>query len=228
MLKLFSLALLAAICSPALFAQGRVAIAVSRPAAVSGQHGAPGTGIQRSSRIIVSGGMRRHSFSRPSFFYGYGAPYFYSDYYEPYQEEYARPEPPAQPAPIIQVKNEPLPNPVLLELRGNQWVRVTTFTQAPGEATAVETQYRREKRSAEPEKSLPAVLIYRDGHREEISSYSIIGHVIYAKADYWSNGAWTRNIQVADLDVPATLRENEQRGVKFELPSGPDEVMIRP
>lgn len=172
--------------------------------------------------------MRRRSFSRPSFFYGYGAPYFYSDYYEPYQEEYARPEPPAQPAPVMQVRNEPLPDPVLLELRGNQWVRVTTFTQVPGEGTAVETKNRPEQRLAEPEKSLPAVLIYRDGHSEEISSYSIIGRVIYAKADYWSNGAWTRNIQVADLDIPATLRENEQRGVKFELPSGPDEVMIRP
>ena len=75
---------------------------------------------------------------------------------------------------------------------------------------------------------MPAVLIYRDGHSEEISSYSIIGRVIYAKADYWSNGAWSRNIQIGDLDIPATLRENEQRGVKFELPSGPDEVMIRP
>jgi hypothetical protein len=221
MLRVFSLALMAAVCSPALFAQSRVAISVSRPAAGSGPHGAPEPGVQRGSRVILSGGMRRHSFSRPPFFYGYGAPYFYSDYYKPYQEEYARPEPPAQPAPVTEIKNEPLPDPVLLELRGNQWVRVTTFTQAPGEKPVL-------ARSRGAEKPLPAVLIYRDGHSEEISGYSIIGRVIYAKSDYWTNGVWTRNIQVADLDIPGTLRKNEQRGVKFELPSGPDEVMIRP
>ena len=221
MLRVFSLALIAAVCSPALLAQSRVAISVSRPAAGSGPHGAPEAGIQRGLRVILSGGMRRHSFARPPFFYGYGAPYFYSDYYEPYQEEYARPEPPVQPAPAAEVKNEPLPDPVLLELRGNQWVRVTSFTQAPREKPVLE-------RSRGAEKPLPAVLIYRDGHSEEISSYSIIGRVIYAKSDYWTNGAWTRNIQVADLDIAATMRENEQRGVKFDLPSGPDEVMIRP
>jgi hypothetical protein len=74
----------------------------------------------------------------------------------------------------------------------------------------------------------PTVLVYRDGHTEELTSYSIIGNAIYAKADYWSSGLWTRTIQIADLDIPATLKQNQQRGVKFELPSGPGEVMIRP
>src|SRR6266700_507886 len=115
MLRVFSLALIAAVGSPALLAQSRVAISVSRPAAGSGPHGAPEAGIQRDLRVILSGGMRRHSFARPPFFYGYGAPYFYSDYYEPYQEEeYARPEPATQPPPAPPVKNEPLPDPVLL------------------------------------------------------------------------------------------------------------------
>jgi hypothetical protein len=30
------------------------------------------------------------------------------------------------------------------------------------------------------------------------------------------------------LDVPATLKLNQERGAKFSLPSGPNEVMIRP
>src|SRR6266568_4505393 len=226
MLRVFSLALIAAVCSPALFAQGRVAISVSRPAAVSGPRAGSEPGVQRGSRVILSGVMHRHSFARPPFFYGYGSPYFYSDYYEPYQEEYARPEPPVQPAPAAEVKNEPLPDPVLLERRGNQWVRVTSFVQAPAETAVPESRTQAEKSALQPER--PAVLIYRDGHSEEVSSYSIIGRTIYAKSDYWSNGAWTRNIQVADLDIAATMRENEQRGVKFDLPSGPDEIMIRP
>ena len=74
----------------------------------------------------------------------------------------------------------------------------------------------------------PAILVFRDGHTEDVSSYSIIDGAIYTRADYWTEGTWSRKIEIADLDVPATLKQNQQRGVKFELPSGPNEVMIRP
>jgi len=122
------------------------------------------------------------------------------------------------------VKNEPLPEPALLELRGTQWVRVTNF----GESSQIALSPTVQASTQRPVETPPAVLVYRDGHSEEVSSYSIIGSMIYTKADYWTAGAWTRTIQIADLDIPATLKRNQQRGVKFELPSGPDEVMIRP
>jgi hypothetical protein len=124
----------------------------------------------------------------------------------------------------VQLKAEPVPDPVLLELRGSQWVRVDNFTSA---AANVKAESLPAVESA-AKTSAPAVLIFRDGHSEELSSYSIIGPVIYTKADYWSSGNWTRKIQIADLDLPATFKQNQDRGVKFELPSGPDEVMIRP
>jgi hypothetical protein len=115
-------------------------------------------------------------------------------------------------------------DPVLLELQGNHWVKVSSFAM-PSAQTSSELQA--ETRPFAKEMP-PAVLVYRDGHSEELTSYSIIGTSIYTKSDYWSNGAWTRTIQIADLDIPATLKQNQQRGVKFELPSGPNEVMIRP
>jgi hypothetical protein len=161
-------------------------------------------------------------------FYGYGAPYFYSDYDESYRPEPRPPQAAAEQAPATEVraKNEPLPDPVLLELRGDQWVRVTTF------GGAAESERSLGSVNQAPSKLLaeapPAVLVYRDGHTEEVSSYSIIGRMMYTKSDYWSSGSWTRTIQIADLDIPATLTQNEQRGVKFGLPSGPDEVVIRP
>jgi hypothetical protein len=74
----------------------------------------------------------------------------------------------------------------------------------------------------------PAVLIYRDGHREEVTHYAIIGQALYTRADYWTTGTWTRTIQLAELDLPATLKANHERSVKFDLPSSPDEVVIRP
>jgi hypothetical protein len=200
-----------ALCSSSLFAQNH---------AGSPTRGIFGAGGHRSSvGIGFSEGMHRRPFRRAPYFYG--APYFYSDY-EPYEPEYRTPAPRPQPAPVEQVKPEPLPEPVLLELRGNQWVRVTNFGAASDQTPVLPAQVAPQK------EMLPAVLIYRDGHSEEVSSYSIIGRLMYTKSDYWTSGAWTRTIQIADLDVPATLKQNQQRGVKFDLPSGPDEVVIRP
>ncbi|HKW16547.1 MAG TPA: hypothetical protein VJO35_03460 [Terriglobales bacterium] len=150
----------------------------------------------------------------------YGLPYFYSDY-EPSEEYVPEPEPPPAPAPVMHVKTEPVPDPELLELHDGQWVRVTNFTQ-------IDSASRLKVPSEVAPKPLPpAVLVFRDGHSEEISSYSIIGQVIYTKADYWSTGKWIRSIAIGGIDIPATLKQNKDRGVKFELPSSPDEVMIR-
>jgi hypothetical protein len=186
-------------------------------------NGISGAGGHHSSVGISSrDGMRHRPFRRSPYFYG--APYFYSDY-DSYEPEYQAPPPaPPTPAPVVPVKTEPLPDPVLLELRGNQWVKVTNFGETSAQGLVAESAVQMPLQKDMP----PAVLIYRDGHSEEVSSYSIIGRVMYTKSDYWTSGAWTRTIQIADLDVPATLKQNQQRGVKFEMPSGPDEVVIRP
>lgn len=177
------------------------------------------------STVIFRGTHRRFSRYSPYGYYG-GFPY-YSDYYGPYGPEYPPQETPAPQAPAPEVKNEPLPDPVLLELRGNQWVRVTNFGESTEHALNAGTAAAPEASAKAPE--MPAaILVFRDGHTEEVNSYSIIGEKIYTRSDYWSTGAWTRTIPIADLDIPATFEQNQQRGVKFELPSGPDEVMIRP
>ena len=45
---------------------------------------------------------------------------------------------------------------------------------------------------------------------------------IYLKADNWTSGSWTKKIQIADLDVPATLKLNQGRGLNFVLPASPE------
>ena len=206
-----------ALCATAI-AQGRVGFGHPSGGSVgiSGRHFGPG--------IVVSGRGFNRGYRRSGYPYGYGlygAPYYYSDDYGPYEADY-RPEPaPPQPVQLVQEKPEPLPDPVLLELHGTQWVKVGTFGEASQQALNSST-------TAPVKEIPPAVLVYRDGHNEEVSSYSIIGRVMYTKSDYYSSGSWTRTIQLADLDLPATLKQNQQRGVKFDLPSGPDEVVIRP
>jgi hypothetical protein len=56
----------------------------------------------------------------------------------------------------------------------------------------------------------------------------VIGDVLYEQSNYWTSGSWTRKIPMADLDLPATIKANQQRGIVFKLPAGPNEVVLQP
>ncbi len=197
-------------------------VALVASSAMAQTHGfapQPRFGSISRNRIVIA--HPHHAFN-PAYGY-YSTPYFYSDYYESSDFEY-QPAEPSPPPPQVQVKAEPLPDPVLLELHGSRWVKVTNFGEASDRALTVETSESQTTAKPLP----PSLLVYRDGHTEELSSYSIIRDSIYTKSNFWTTGVWTRTIPVADLDIPATLQQNQKRGVNFELPSGPDEVMLRP
>jgi hypothetical protein len=173
------------------------------------------------------------------------APYFYSDYDSdsgiievPTHQNVERTAQPASPAPV-----PPPHQSLLLELHGDHWVRITNYgqSQTDGQSSEPEPQQAYDLPSATPSNAPrriptaeapselpPAVLVFRDGHREEIGKYVIVASTIYTSADHWSIGSWTRKVQIVQLDVPATLKLNQERGTKFSLPSGPNEVMIRP
>ena len=74
----------------------------------------------------------------------------------------------------------------------------------------------------------PAVLIFRDGHTESVRDYAITGGMLYARGDYYTDGYWTKTVALANLNIPATLSSNADRGVKFVLPGAPNEVVTRP
>lgn len=216
-------------------AQGRVMFAPAPPGRIGA---ALSRGGVRAGFVLLH---RGHRFIAGSAF----APYFYPDYdSEPGLVEAPPPQiieqtaQPASPAPVS--------NPVeslVLELQGDHWVRITNYgrSQTGGQSNQPESEWAsnppspesratpRRTQPAEPLGKLPpAVLVFRDGHQEEIEKYLIKDATIYTSADYWSSGSWTRKARIADLDVPATLKLNEERGAKFSLPSGPNEVMFRP
>jgi hypothetical protein len=163
---------------------------------------------------------------------------FYPDY-DSDEEPVASGEPPVQVV-VTQPAQSPVPvassvESLLLEERDGQWVRVPTGSQMPvglqstqlgsAEASGLRPGPRGAPQLA-PELP-PAVLVFRDGHTEEVKRYTIQGGVLYAKADYWSTGSWTRKILITELDVPASLKLNAERGAKFNLPSGPNEIVVR-
>lgn len=165
----------------------------------------------------------------------------YPDYYDdPYYEPSMinqQPEGIAAPyGPAAPLEREI--HPILIERQGDQWVQVTGYPQSTShmqlaspkaaESTQLPACMPGGSEVAEPPRELPpAVLVFRDGHKEEIKSYTIIGNTLYTSANYWKDGFWTRRIAIVNLNVPATLKVNQERGSEFNLPSGPQEVMIR-
>ena len=70
--------------------------------------------------------------------------------------------------------------------------------------------------AVEPDETAPTILIYRDGHRRELHNYVVMGNSIYDMSV--KPGQGSMKILIADLDLPATLSLNAERGVEFNLP----------
>jgi len=58
------------------------------------------------------------------------------------------------------------------------------------------------------------LLVFRDRHSEEIRNYAIAGETLWVFTQQRA-----RKIPIAELDVPATTKANEDRGIDFRLPS---------
>jgi hypothetical protein len=58
------------------------------------------------------------------------------------------------------------------------------------------------------------VLVFRDGHRQEVANYAIMGSTLFVLSGPRSK------IPIAELDVPATERVNQSRGIEFHVPKG--------
>ena len=82
--------------------------------------------------------------------------------------------------------------------------------------------------SSAPPQLPPAVLVFRDGHREQVEDYVIASGKLYARGDYWRDGYWTKTVELATLDLPRTMSANRENGVNFVLPAGPNVVVTRP
>jgi hypothetical protein len=182
-------------------------------APVSMNHGASFSGFSHSNRVTFttspnhSHHFHNHSgrrfFSRPYYpLYGYGYGYdpflWGSDSSYDSSDEYYQ-----QNQQLSQQVNE-LSNEVA-RLRDEQEIRaytpLPTERQAPPQA------------AAKSEVSVPTVLVFRDQHREDISNYAVVGRTVWI-----FNQDRARKIPLAELDVPATVKVNDDRGVDFNIP----------
>jgi hypothetical protein len=131
-----------------------------------------------------------------NFGYGYLYPYVYPYYDESeYADQQQYQQPQQQPEAAAQ----------------------TVFENRPGyKAPAPQITEQAPEKTAEqaPEPDEPAtLLVFKDGRQLEIGNYAIVGDTLYSVADQRSY-----KIPLAQLDVPATIKANEDRGIEFHLP----------
>jgi hypothetical protein len=65
-----------------------------------------------------------------------------------------------------------------------------------------------------PEIRASTVLVFRDQHSEEIENYAIVGKTVWVFTEQRA-----RKIPIAELNLPATTKANEARGIDFRLPT---------
>lgn len=58
------------------------------------------------------------------------------------------------------------------------------------------------------------VLVFKDGHRVEVENYAIVGGTLYDLSQGRS-----KKVALAELDLPATVKQNDERGVEFRVPA---------
>ena len=59
----------------------------------------------------------------------------------------------------------------------------------------------------------PTTLVFKDGRQLEVNNYAIVSQMLYDLTP-----GHPRKIALADLDLPATQKQNDDRGVVFQLP----------
>jgi hypothetical protein len=130
--------------------------------------------------------------------------------------------------------------PLMIELQNGRYVRVSSaaidgealpINSASNDASTTSSANRSEGppiAAAAANDMAPVVLIFRDGHSEQVRDYTIANGTLYARGDFYTDGYWNKNIDLTALNVGETLQTNSEHGVKFVLPSAPNEVITRP
>jgi hypothetical protein len=72
-----------------------------------------------------------------------------------------------------------------------------------------------------PDPEPATALVFRDQHVEEVHNYAISGGVVWVLNDQAG-----KKIPLAELDIPATVKMNDDRGVDFQVPGPSLQIMI--
>ncbi len=132
----------------------------------------------------------------------FGSPFFFVPTYLPYSMDY---EQQVEEAPAAVPEQETalaaqvaILTDAVRQLREDQALRETSRPPVVSPQASVE------------EKPQPVALIYRDGHQVEVENYAVLGQTLWVFGN-----RTTRRVPLANLDLDATRKANEQRGIDF-------------
>ena len=80
-----------------------------------------------------------------------------------------------------------------------------TYGNAPAVAPKAESRQ-------EPAK--PTVLVFQDKHIQEVENYAIVGQTLWVFSEQRA-----KKVALSELDIPATTKLNEERGIEFRVPA---------
>jgi hypothetical protein len=84
------------------------------------------------------------------------------------------------------------------------------------EGREVESEPEPIKAEAAPAAEQPeTVLVFKDGHQLEVQNYAVVGSMLY---DFTAGRR--RKIALSELDLSATAKQNDDRGIDFQVPAG--------
>jgi hypothetical protein len=87
------------------------------------------------------------------------------------------------------------------------------YEAQPGDQDAYAPSSPAPRQEERAEASPATVLVFRDQRRQEVQNYAIVGQTLWSFAPQH-----TQKIPLADLDLPATSKANDERGVDFHVP----------
>jgi hypothetical protein len=172
-------------------------------------------------------------------------------YYDPYYSDalYREPVPASTPVIVLQAPS-PAPEaerpstptqPLMIELQDGHYVRISGEDTSTAEIKQIDPPPARALVSRRPgtrsviaaptrapQQLTPAILVFLDGRCEEVSDYTIADGTLYAHSNYYTDGSWNKKIALSSLNLPDTLTANQSRGIKFQIPTAPNEVIVRP
>ncbi|MGP0097532.1 MAG: hypothetical protein ACLPHI_10890 [Terriglobales bacterium] len=139
-------------------------------------------------------GLYPYGYSPYSYYGWYGDPFFYDTQDNGDQDSYsgASNQPPYYPAP---------------ENSGLQ--RDVQALSGKIDRLQADVEARNRPKAEEPE----TALVFRDQHIEEVRNYAIAGGTLWVL-----NERAAKKIPLAQLDLPATIKMNDDRGVDFQVP----------
>jgi hypothetical protein len=89
--------------------------------------------------------------------------------------------------------------------------QLETRSPAPPASPQPPTPY--QPQAAKPDTRTSTVLVFRDKRIQEVQNYAVVGPTLWIFDELRA-----RKVAVADLDIPATARLNDERGLEFQLP----------